>query len=816
MRPTPLLALLVTALPAATLAETLLRIDARAPVPTLRSAHLAGAIGAARAPSGTTLGINNRFLTLDGKPWTPIMGELHFTRLPPSEWDAALAKLKASGVDIVATYVFWIFHEETAGAFNWAGDRNLRAFVQAAARHDLKVFVRIGPWAHGEARFGGIPDWAVNRYAIRSNDPAYLGKVERFWTEIAGQLKGLFWKDGGPIIGTQLENEYNLTGPGRGREHIAALKKMAVRLGFDTPYYTVTGWDRTIYPKGQVVPVFGGYPDEPWSRSTTELPPKETYAFRFDSRVSGDLGAQTQGNRAPGDAEGDMDDTPFLGAEYGGGVPSMYRRRPLLTGDDIAAMLPVQLGSGVNLYGYYMFHGGRNPAGRGAGPLVEQTATGGYNDMPLIDYDFQAPFGAYGEPGPALGAIRPFHHFIQAFGATLAPMPVRKPDRVPADARDLVTPRLAVRSAGDRGFLFMSNHVRQYPMAAQADVRFSVDLPGGTLRFPSTPVTVPNGAYFIWPFNLDLGAGANLAWATVQPVTRITTPDGPLLVLSAVDGIPVELSIDATRVTGGRVAPGNRPGRHLVTGLKPGTGGVVSILAADGTRSRILVLTQAQSRRLWRVPVAGGDRLLLSDDELVDSQNGLTLLSRGDPAFDFALFPAPAGRVTGAQAGRMDGLFRRYAARVPARSPRATLRKLHPAQSVPAIRMGGAANYALEPHPEVFGRAAGWTIDVPANALTGLDDAFLRIDFKGDVARLFEDDTLLDDRYYDGRTWSVGLSRFASHLGKPLTLTVLPLRGDAPIYIDKSARPKLAADAQIAEVEKVEIVPQYRLNVRFD
>lgn len=165
---------------------------------------------------------------------------------------------------------------------------------------------------------------------------------------------------------------------------------MAVKAGIDVPFYTVTGWDQTLYPSGEVVPVFGGYQDEPWATSKTELPPKETYAFRFDTRVSGDLGAQTRATQQ-GTAETDMDRTPFLGAEYGAGLPAMYRRRTLVSPDDIASTLPVQMGSGVNLMGYYMFHGGRNPVGMTT--MEESTRTGGYNDTPAINYDFNAPLG---------------------------------------------------------------------------------------------------------------------------------------------------------------------------------------------------------------------------------------------------------------------------------------------------------------------------------------------------------------------------------------------------------------------------------------
>ena len=110
-----------------------------------------------------------------------------------------------------------------------------------------------------------------------------------------------------------------------------------------------------------------------------------------------------------GDAVADVAHTPFLGAEFGGGVPTMYRRRPIMQPDDVAAMLPVELGSGVNLYGYYMFHGGQNSPDHGS--LEENTSIGAYNDLPMIDYDFQAPLGAYGQQHAVLTKVRPFHLF---------------------------------------------------------------------------------------------------------------------------------------------------------------------------------------------------------------------------------------------------------------------------------------------------------------------------------------------------------------------------------------------------------------------
>jgi len=203
----------VTALASSAAAATL-TVDARTQPAAPETGYFH--FGTAVAPNGSTIGINSRYLTLDGKPWLPVMGEFHFTRFPNRDWKEELEKMKAAGVNIVSTYIFWNHHEEKEGRFLWSGDRDLRRFVTLCRNLGLKVMIRPGPWVHSEARFGGIPDWVVHAMPTRSNDPTYLNYVARYWGEVSKQVKGLLWKDGGPIIGMQLENEYNLTGPGRG------------------------------------------------------------------------------------------------------------------------------------------------------------------------------------------------------------------------------------------------------------------------------------------------------------------------------------------------------------------------------------------------------------------------------------------------------------------------------------------------------------------------------------------------------------------------------------------------------------------------
>ena len=84
------------------------------------------------------------------------MGEFHFSRYPKEEWESALLNMKRGGVEIVATYVFWIHNEEAQGECNFEGNGSLRDFLACCEKSGMKVWLRIGPWAHGECSKGGI------------------------------------------------------------------------------------------------------------------------------------------------------------------------------------------------------------------------------------------------------------------------------------------------------------------------------------------------------------------------------------------------------------------------------------------------------------------------------------------------------------------------------------------------------------------------------------------------------------------------------------------------------------------------------------
>lgn len=458
------------------------------------------------------------YLRMNQKPWFPIMGEFHYSRYQDEFWEEELRKIQAGGVTIVSTYVIWIHHEEEEGVFDFSGCCDLRKFLQLCKKVGLMVFLRPGPWVHGEVRNGGFPDWLMEkgkRIRLRSDDPAYLRSVTRFWQAIFQQAQGLFWDQGGPIIGIQIENEYGHVGGLRGadgEQHMRTLTALAKKIGFCVPLYTATGWGGAC--TGGLLPVMGGYCEAPWAQTTGELPANSNYIF---SHVRSDLLIGCDHNV---NDELTFDETkfPYLTAELGGGVQITDHRRPQVSGADIGAMSIAKLGSGVGMLGYYMYHGGSNPCGKYSS-LQESRETGYANDLPEINYDFQAPIRQFGTISDTYREIRLLALFLRDFGELLAPMQskILTPCEDPENAHTL---RLACRFDENGGFLFFNNYQRRRTMDAHPGTVLMGYDGKGTVLFPKTDIA--SGEFGFFPYRLVLGQ-AILQSALATPLCKLRT-----------------------------------------------------------------------------------------------------------------------------------------------------------------------------------------------------------------------------------------------------------------------------------------------------
>lgn len=755
------------------MAQQVYELDMPVKEKTIYSGHLK--LGGSN-PSGERIEVNSYYMSIGGKPVIPVMGEFHYSRYPECQWEEEILKMKAGGVTVIPTYVFWSIHEEQEGVFNWTGNRNLRKFLQLCQKHGMWTVVRIGPFCHGEIRNGGLPDWLFAKpLEIRSNDVNYLKYVKRFYEEIGRQLDGLYYKDGGTIIGTQIENEHQhsaapwgITYPGEPKDmtsatydadiirigvsvqdkkittaelgdlHMKTLKKMAEEAGIQTPLYTATGWGNAAVIGEEAIPVTAAYTYPFWSK-----PKMSPFCLFKDIQKNPDY--------AP--VRYDTEKFPSFCAEMGVGIQMIYTRRPIVTAKAAEALMVRTLGSGANGIGYYMYHGGSTPK-MGPTAFFSDEPMG----MPKISYDFQAPLGEFGLEHGSYRALRLLHLFLNDFSEQLAPMETVLPkgyaQLTPANRETL---RYAARVKGKSGFVFMVNF-QDHDTARidQKDLCLRLKFAEETLRIPAQGTfTLPKDESLILPFNFRM-EDALLKYATAQLLLKLDDKGMEHYFFFVPEGIHPEFMFDKATVAGKyRYAP--------EAGLKS----TFTVKTAGGKRFKVTTLTREQALNACKVD----GKLLLTSSMVLPGEKGVRLLNMGNPVFRYVMYPSAKG-------------FKEQTAEVPAVQPEYTSRKVGSRRL--AVRFSG------KDYPQV-------------------NDYFLRLDYVGDVAMAFLKGELVLDHFYYGAPWQISLKRFQQELAnEELSFYIRPLRKNAPFLSDlpKEAVPDFSKGA-VVRVDSVQIVPQY-------
>jgi hypothetical protein len=516
-------------------------------------------------------------------------------------------------------------------------------------------------------------------------------------------------------------------------------------------------------------------------------------------------------------------ETPFLTAEVGGGIEDTYHRRPVLATRDVPATIPVMIGSGVNLLGYYMYQGGENPDGR-LTTLQESQRTDYPNDLPVKSYDFQGPLGEFGEMHAELRELKLDNYFLEDFGAKIALARAIEPDRQPSGPGDFSVLRASVRMDGQRGFLFVNNYIRERELPARPGAQFEIRVPGNTLLVPAKPITIPANSYFYWPVDLDLD-GVTLRYATAQPILKIQSGGETYAFFKAIPGIAAEfafLAADPSTIHAERGKLSQEGDTLTMRDAEPGLSTAITIHGNSGV-THIVLLSADQAADLWRVNFAGIDQLILTKAQVYSDGSHIILRQIGNSHFNAAFFPAgdftAGGAAVKAEAGKQTGLFQSLDWYEPARTVALQLAQTRTMGIAPAPVLGPKASWrhgsvVMAPDNSSFSQAGEWKVAIPQDALNGLSDLYLKVHYQGDEARLLDGSRLLTDNFFNGAEWQIGMKRFLTGSGShAFSLQVLPLSQKAPIFFEPGKQPRFSRDGQAGTLDSVEALPEYQVDL---
>lgn len=744
------------------------------------------------AVNDRTLSFTNYYMEMNGKPFMGVSGECHFSRVHENQWEDTILKMKMGGINIISTYTFWIHHEEREGIFRFDGNKNVRKFIQLCKKHDMYVIVRIGPFVHGECRNGGLPDWLYGKpFETRSTDEGFMICVQKWYKALAEQFEGLYFKDGGPIIATQIDNEYMhssapwelttgstnewLPGGSDGNEYMIALKNVAQKEGILTPFYTCTGWGGAAAPVDEMLALWGGYAFWPWIFYDYRGPHPATpeYIYR-----------DNHNNQNPKtynfEPTYDPESIPYACCEMGGGMSCYYHYRFQFPYESVDAMANIKLAGGCNFLGYYMYRGGSNPKGETVKYLNECQCS-------KISYDYQAVLGEYGQVRPSYYRLKALHLFMKNFAEELCTLktvlPEGSQDILPEDVDTL---RFAIRTDGNRGFLFINNYQDHVECKDKKDETIVLQLADEEISFKN--LSMAAGEEMILPFNMNVG-GYELKFAKAQPLSVIKKDDRIIYFFFVPEGVKGEYiwkkeglcSVNGNPVTGdlaqNQSVKVEVPSGEMFTYKLEGEHGTVEVVT----------LTREQSMYFFDMEIEGEKTAVLCDSPVIYDGEKISVESPSDGNTVTKLLMYPEKTLvqkdTHAKIEKFtDGIW--AGVKIFLDKEELEPKKLN------VTKVG----------PSRF------TVEIP-ELREEYKDVLLQIDYKGDVANLFVDGELISDNFCNDKTWEVGLKEVhREEKGNTYTILITPLKVDAAVDVSSTMAGRMEQmNETIAELKNVAV-----------
>lgn len=153
--------------------------------------------------------IQKNEIHVDSKKIPLISGEVHYWRLNPSYWKEVLARVREMGLNLVATYVPWDYHEYKKGKFDFTGKtdqtRNLKAFLELTRKEKFWVIIRPGPYIYSEWPNDGVPAYARKYHRLH---PKFLEYSKNYLNRVVDVIRPyMASKRGGHIVLLQADNE---------------------------------------------------------------------------------------------------------------------------------------------------------------------------------------------------------------------------------------------------------------------------------------------------------------------------------------------------------------------------------------------------------------------------------------------------------------------------------------------------------------------------------------------------------------------------------------------------------------------------------
>ena len=146
----------------------------------------------------------------DGEEFRYISGSFHYFRQHPDYWEDTIRKMANAGLNAAETYIPWNVHEPRRKQYTWDGFANLPRWLDLCVKYNLLVIIRPGPFICGEFEAAGFPYWLPHEGVVKLRvlEGPFCDLVDEWFGVLFAKIGKYLYKNGGPIISIQIENEY--------------------------------------------------------------------------------------------------------------------------------------------------------------------------------------------------------------------------------------------------------------------------------------------------------------------------------------------------------------------------------------------------------------------------------------------------------------------------------------------------------------------------------------------------------------------------------------------------------------------------------
>jgi len=529
-------------------------------------------------PVTPTVVATSGFFEVSGKPLFIFGGEVHYFRVPKALWYDRLLKAKRAGLNTIASYIAWNWHEPReglllfrdagAGGFyeNSAFSRDLEGYMELARELGLYFIARPGPYICSEWDSGGHPNWLYRRVnVLRSLDPAYISQAERWYGTVLPLIARRSVSRSGPVIMVQVENEY-FWGDA---PYLIKLYEIARRYVTDLPIVTNEDWHVEGTP---IVNTIDDYPS-PWDIAG------------FDGKVRSYVKTQPGMPKMHMELEGGWFTT------FGGPLPT---NRGSFPSQWTETLIKTTIGLGVNAVNIYMFHGGTNP--------------GYYTGKHITtSYDYEAAISEWGYLRERYYAIKRTALFTRSFNDLLVST------KTAEGFVQVSEPGVDVFSrVGGRGeaLVVLRNLADRH---ANVKLRYKGEvIPySGSIRAPAR-----NAKFVVLNYTIE-GTPFRLVYTASEPLLKVVEGGEALLVVYGDPGEEGGLAVASKENVNVEYASGfsieKRDERTIVARCVHGEADSIAVLSSGGSTLTVVATSRFRAERTWLIDEYSRPIVLISN-----------------------------------------------------------------------------------------------------------------------------------------------------------------------------------------------------------